>query len=277
MRARSSMKTVVRSPWVGCALLLLLGGCSVAGVFRKPGAYHTIQPGETLYRIARTYRVDLDELVKVNHIADSRRIDVGTRLFIPRAVRVLKVPPRRKPPRRERTDQVSRKTPTWPGRRNVERESSRRSSSGSRVPSTALRTAKPPKQVARVTLPAEVDFIWPVKGKISSFYGKRGKRRYQGIDIVAATGTPVRAAEDGYVIFSGKGPGGYGLMVILRHPKGFHSIYAHNSKNIVKKGSKVRQGEVIALVGETGRIDGPHLHFEIRNRTKPKDPLFYLP
>ena len=272
MQARPSMRTVVRSPWVGCALLLLLGGCSVAGIFRKPGVYHTIQPGETLYRIARTYRVDLDELVKANHIADFRRIVAGTRLFVPRAVQVLKVPPRRK-----RTAQVSRKTPTWPGRRNVVRESSKRSSSRSRVTSTAPRTVKPSKLVARVTLPAEVDFIWPVNGKVSSFFGRRGKRRHQGIDIAAATGTPVRAAEDGYVIFSDKGPGGYGLMVILRHPNGFHTIYAHNSENVVKKGVKVRQGEVIARVGKTGRASGSHLHFEIRNRTKPKDPLFYLP
>ena len=100
---------------------------------------------------------------------------------------------------------------------------------------------------------------------------------HQGIDIGGPAGTPIRAAEDGIVIFSDRGPGGYGVMVIVRHANGFHSIYAHNEKNLVKKGQKVRQGEAIALVGRTGRASGPHLHFEIRNRTVPKDPLFYLP
>ena len=71
MQARPSMRTVVRSPWVGCAFLLLLGGCSVAGIFESRASITRFSPGETLYRIARTYRVDLDELVKANHIADS--------------------------------------------------------------------------------------------------------------------------------------------------------------------------------------------------------------
>lgn len=66
-------------------------------------------------------------------------------------------------------------------------------------------------------------------------------------------------------------------MVILRHPNDFHTIYSHNHKNLVKKGRRVRQGEPIALVGSTGRASGAHLHFEIRNGTEPKDPLFYLP
>ena len=128
-----------------------------------------------------------------------------------------------------------------------------------------------------MSLPAEVDFVWPLKGKVTSFFGRRGKRKHQGVDIAAPRGTPIRAAEAGVVIFSDNGPGGYGRMVILRHPNGFHTIYAHNSKNLAEKGRRVRQGEVIAQVGSTGRATGPHLHFEIRNRTQAKDPLFYLP
>lgn len=100
---------------------------------------------------------------------------------------------------------------------------------------------------------------------------------HQGIDIAASSGTPIRAAEEGRVIFSDRAPGGYGLMIILRHAKGFHTLYAHNRRNLVKVGQWVRQGEIIALVGDTGRSTGPHLHFEIRNWASPRDPLFFLP
>lgn len=247
-----------RTGWAVVALLFLLYGCSVAGLFRPRGVYHTIRPGETLYRISRTYGVELDALVKANHIADARRIIAGTKLFIPGVRRAIGVPParRRAPGRRASIP----KTPSWPGRRG---ETQKR---------------PPPKApTGKLALPAEVDFIWPVKGRIASYFGRRGKRSHQGIDIVATRGTPIRAAEDGLVIYSDRGPGGYGLMVILRHPNGFHSVYAHNHKNLARKGQKVRQGEAIALVGSTGRSSGPHLHFEIRNRAKPKDPLFYLP
>ncbi|MFQ5694191.1 MAG: LysM peptidoglycan-binding domain-containing M23 family metallopeptidase [Nitrospinota bacterium] len=237
------------------ALCLLLAGCSAAGLFRRPGVYHVIRPGETLYRISRTYGVDLETLVKVNHIADARRIVAGTRLFIPGARRTLRVPP---PRRRAAGRAPSQRPPPWPGR---ERKAPK----------------PPPAPTGRVALPAEVDFNWPVRGRVTSLFGRRGKSVHQGIDIAAKTGTPIQAAEDGLVIFSGRGPGGYGFMLILRHPNGFHTIYAHNHKNLVRKGQRVRQGEVIGLVGSTGRSTGPHLHFEIRNRTKPKDPLFYLP
>jgi len=87
----------------------------------------------------------------------------------------------------------------------------------------------------------------------------------------------VRAAADGTVLYAGDQQTGYGNLVILRHAQDMITVYAHNSVNLVSENQKVKQGEVIAKVGSTGRSTGPHLHFEIRKRTKPRNPLFFLP
>ena len=81
----------------------------------------------------------------------------------------------------------------------------------------------------------------------------------------------------GEVVFSGWGPTGYGKMVILEHKNNLTTVYAHNSKILVKKGARVKQGQRISLMGSTGRSTGPHLHFEVRNDTEPKNPIKYLP
>lgn len=119
-------------------------------------------------------------------------------------------------------------------------------------------------------------FIWPIKGVVSSKYGKRGHRKHEGIDIAAPSGTPIKAARSGHVIYSSKQISGYGNMVILKHADQFSTVYAHLSKIIVKKGDFVSRGQLLGLVGKTGRASSPHLHFEVRNRTIPEDPMMYL-
>ena len=123
--------------------------------------------------------------------------------------------------------------------------------------------------------------IWPVRGKISSYYGNRqGRRFHTGIDIVAGEGTPIKAVADGLVIASGKGLDGfskYGRIVILDHGSGVRTIYAHNKRNSVKSGSCIKTGDVIGEVGESGNATGPHLHFEIRRYGSPLNPILYLP
>jgi murein DD-endopeptidase MepM/ murein hydrolase activator NlpD len=120
-------------------------------------------------------------------------------------------------------------------------------------------------------------FKWPVPGskRISSFFGPRHGRHHDGIDIAAKTGTSIIASASGTIKHSGR-MRGYGNVVVIRHPNGYHTVYAHNSKNIAKKGQKVSQGEVIAKVGSTGRSTGPHLHFEIRKNNKVSNPDKYL-
>ncbi len=122
------------------------------------------------------------------------------------------------------------------------------------------------------------DYIWPLPGvyKISSNYGKRHGRHHDGIDIAAPTGTPIVAVNHGEVIFSGN-MRGYGQVTILAHGDQIFTVYAHASRLLVKKGQKVKKGQVIAKVGSTGRSTGPHLHFEVRRNNQHLNPLSYIP
>ncbi len=239
---------------VPLVLGLLLWGCGLIPRYYSPsyhrGVYHPVRAGETLWRIARTYGVDLDELQRVNHVRDPRDLKIGRRLFIPGARRVLTV---RLPEMRE-TDGKARP----PSQRSKPAEDS------------SPRVASLPK-------PRELEFSWPLRGTITTYFGLNTDRRHDGLDIAAPAGTLIKAAAPGKVVFSDWGPGGYGKMVILSHPGGFHTIYAHNRENLVRRGEEVAEGEPVARVGRTGRASGPHLHFEIRLRTIPKDPLFFLP
>jgi murein DD-endopeptidase MepM/ murein hydrolase activator NlpD len=119
-------------------------------------------------------------------------------------------------------------------------------------------------------------FAWPLHGIVTSRYGWRRSRMHEGIDIAARSGTPVHAAEAGHVIFASR-LGGYGNVVVLRHGKVYETVYAHNRRFRVKKGARVRKGDVIAEVGATGNASAPHLHFEIRRNDDPRDPLLFLP
>ncbi len=122
----------------------------------------------------------------------------------------------------------------------------------------------------------EARFIRPVaKARITSRFGMRWGRHHDGVDFAAPMGTPIRAAADGVVIYSGTARG-YGNIVLIKHDERFVTVYAHNRRNLVKKGQRVRQGQTIAELGSTGRSTGPHVHFEVRDRGKPKNPLFYL-
>lgn len=128
--------------------------------------------------------------------------------------------------------------------------------------------------------PTSIDrgkFIWPVRGKITSKFGRRGTVYHEGIDISAPAGTKIVAAASGRVIFSGWGPSGYGRIVMIKHSSKYVTVYAHNSKNDVSAGKTVKQGDVIAYVGKTGRASGDHLHFEVRENLVPRNPLLYLP
>jgi murein DD-endopeptidase MepM/ murein hydrolase activator NlpD len=118
---------------------------------------------------------------------------------------------------------------------------------------------------------------WPLRNiEISSQYGERGRRFHQGVDLRAPIGTPVEAASDGEVVYVGSKIRGYGRMVVLRHRDGYHTVYAHHSKNRVRLNQKVKAGQVIALSGRSGHASGPHLHFELRRGARSIDPEYAL-
>jgi murein DD-endopeptidase MepM/ murein hydrolase activator NlpD len=127
-------------------------------------------------------------------------------------------------------------------------------------------------------LPAgPVPFVWPVaEPLVSSDFGPRGVSHHDGIDISCPVGTPVRAARGGRVLYSDT-LRGYGNLIIVEHEGGYATVYAHNRENRVRVGEAVRQGEVIAFVGETGKTSGPNLHFEIRQDNVARNPLYFLP
>ena len=130
-------------------------------------------------------------------------------------------------------------------------------------------TAPPPRAAAR--------FIWPLKGKILSGFGPAEKGLHNdGINISAAPGTQVKAADNGVVAYAGNELKGFGNLLLVKHADGWITAYAHNDKLLVKRGDEVRQGQVISTVGRTGNVDQPQLHFEIRQGTQSVDPLKHL-
>jgi lipoprotein NlpD len=211
---------------------LFIAGCGV-----KIGVYHTVGQGETLWRIARTYGVELQEVAELNNIQNSRQIRDGQRIFIPGVARARKVEPYFLP---------------------------KGSSTQRRVKEERIKVEKG-------------KFLWPLKGKILSPFGVRNGRRHNGIDIKARKGVKIRASADGETVYSGNTIEGYGNMVILKHSDNFFTIYAHNSRNLARVSESVKSGDVIALVGNTGNASGYHLHFEIRSGKKRRNPLFFLP
>lgn len=129
------------------------------------------------------------------------------------------------------------------------------------------------RTMGNVSLPGR--WQWPLKEvEISSSYGERGGKFHQGVDLRAKVGTPVLAAAAGEVVYVGSKIRGYGRMVVLKHENGFYSVYAHHSKNLVKMGNRVAQGQTIALSGKSGRSFGAHLHFELRRGAQSIDPEY---
>jgi len=129
-------------------------------------------------------------------------------------------------------------------------------------------------------MPAQTDsakFVWPVQGHIiEGFGGSKHGERNDGINIAADDGTPIRAAAAGTVTYTGNELKGYGNLVLIRHDNGFVTAYAHAGSIRVTRGDVVTQGEVIGTAGETGDVDRPQLHFEIRKGVQAVDPIQYL-
>lgn len=208
------------------------------------GVVHVVRKGETVYRIARAYGVAPADLLEENGIADPRQVSVGTELFVPGASRVV----------------------------DLEETGGAAPPAGERPPANGAA----PNGVPEHLVAARARLAWPLKGVLYGRYGVRSGRRHDGIDLSAPVGTAIGAAGSGAVIYAGEQPG-YGAIVILRHEGGLVTLYAHCSALLVEEGASVKAGQPIARVGQTGRSTGPHLHFEVREGTRPRNPLLFLP
>ena len=132
--------------------------------------------------------------------------------------------------------------------------------------------------VANHAEPVAPLFLWPVRGRILSVYGtEAGGVHNDGINISAPQGTTVSAAESGTVAYAGNELRGFGNLLLIKHADGWVTAYAHNQVLLVKKDQKIRRGQPIARVGNSGGVDPAQLHFELRRGTKAVDPLDHLP
>jgi murein DD-endopeptidase MepM/ murein hydrolase activator NlpD len=131
----------------------------------------------------------------------------------------------------------------------------------------------PATEKAVATDDSRPEFRWPARGRIIQGFSSGGN---DGINIAVPEGTQVKAAESGVVAYAGSELKGYGNLVLIRHPNGFVSAYAHNGELEVKRGDQVKRGQTIAKSGQSGNVGSPQLHFELRKGSTPVDPTNYL-
>ncbi len=219
---------------------------------------HVIQRGETMYGISRGYGVELTELVRLNRIAAPYTLTPGASLVLPAApladpARVAKLP--------GKLDSPAKASP-------------------GKMQKAAVRVAAKPARLAVIPKPpprAGSKFQWPAQGKLLTSFGpKKGGLHNDGINIAAARGAPVRAAENGVVIYSGNELRGFGNLILIRHAGGWVTAYAHTEGINVARGQKVKRGQAIAKIGSSGNVSRPQLHFEIRKGSRAVDPRRFL-
>jgi murein DD-endopeptidase MepM/ murein hydrolase activator NlpD len=227
------------------------------------GGTYTVQQGDTLSAIARKTGVGVAALKQANGMQDGL-LKIGQTLKVPAGgtATVASAKPAKVDPVTTATTQPAAKT----------------------TPSETLAAYTPPKKDAKVIQQAEDDdavapdatgigkMRWPVRGRVISSFGS-GK---DGVDIAVPEGTPVKAAENGVVIYAGDGLKEFGNTVLVRHENGLVTVYGHARSIEVQRGQKVKRGQEIAQSGMSGTTDSPKLHFEVRKNSAPVDPSTYL-
>lgn len=233
------------------------------------GDTYTVQAGESFFAIAKRMGVRSEDLAKYNGITDVSKLRQG---------QVLKIPPaeaRTNGPQRLAVQ--PQKTPLAPAVQKTVPPATEQQ------PTEAEEKAPEAKKVASLNTPTKTEVIsstgfrWPVKGKIVAKFGPRPDGSHNdGIDIAVPLGTDVVATEDGIIAYAGNELKGYGNLILIRHDDNWVSAYAHNEQMLVKRGDKVKRGQVIAKAGKSGNIEQPVVHFELRQGSKPVDPTKHL-
>jgi murein DD-endopeptidase MepM/ murein hydrolase activator NlpD len=233
---------------------------------------HVVNHGDTLLRIARRNHISAAELARANGIDPAAKLQLGTKLTVP-AKTAAAAPGAQ--PAMAATQPAATSLP--PSTRlagvTADPQQKARLAQATNVEDTPAET---PVKAAEATgaLPT---FRWPVRGKVITSYGaKTNGKANDGINLAVPEGTPVKAAEDGVVAYSGNELKGYGNLVLVRHSNGYVTAYAHASELLVKRGDTIKRGQIIAKSGQSGEVGSPQLHFEIRKGSSPVDPLQFL-
>ncbi|MDR7568631.1 MAG: M23 family metallopeptidase [Armatimonadota bacterium] len=253
----------------------------------SPSVPHTVRPGDTLWDLARRYGTTVEAIAAANGIRPTQVLRIGQVLRIPvkNVLQPTGTSPRR-PPAQRAEPAPSGVYTVRPGdslwliaRRHGTTVAALMAANGLRSDrlqiGQRLRLPTPGTSARATAVRRTAGFVWPARGVLTSRFGRRWRRHHVGIDIAAPRGTPIHAARSGRVSYAGW-YGGYGLLVVLDHGDGLETHYGHASRILVRPGQWVAQGQRIALVGCTGACTGPHLHFEVRVRGKPVDPIRYL-
>ncbi|WP_234684071.1 LysM peptidoglycan-binding domain-containing M23 family metallopeptidase [Bradyrhizobium monzae] len=246
-----------------------------------PSSFHFVNHGDTLASVARKNHISAAELARANGLDPSAKLKLGTKLTVPGAKTAAVAAPLAPAP--------VAAAPVAAALQPV---------AAAPAPTTKMAAVAQPAQSARLaqatanieekpaeTTPAKAaettsslpTFRWPVRGKVITSYGaKTNGKSNDGINVAVPEGTPVKAAEDGVVAYSGNELKGYGNLVLVRHSNGYVTAYAHASELLVKRGDPIKRGQVIAKSGQSGEVASPQLHFEIRKGSSPVDPLQFL-
>jgi murein DD-endopeptidase MepM/ murein hydrolase activator NlpD len=235
----------------------------------SPGM-HIVAPGETLSKISRLYGKSIPDLAKANNIEPHATLKIGDRIVIPgvrtsstagrNATRVAQAQPLAQAPKIQPASKTQ--LPKQP-------EQAQQAA----VITQTNETPAPTTSAVKST-DATPAFRWPVKGRVIAGFGpKPNGQQNDGINLAVPEGTPVKAAEDGVVAYAGNELKGYGNLVLIRHPNGYVTAYAHAKELLVKRGDPIKRGQTIANSGQTGNVDAPQLHFEVRKGPAPLDPL----
>jgi murein DD-endopeptidase MepM/ murein hydrolase activator NlpD len=234
-----------------------------APVHANSGVY-VVAAGDTLGKISHRYHKSVNEIAKANNIQPTATLNVGDRLIIPGA-QTSEVKANAQPPAAQQKTVVASAAPKEP----------------EPVQSANVVAPTDPldKEAAKLAEGngAVPKFRWPANGRVIAGYGATPNgQQNDGINIALPENTPVKAAEDGVVAYAGNELKGYGNLVLVRHPNGYVTAYAHAKELLVKRGDQVKRGQVIARSGQTGSVNTPQLHFEIRKGSSPLDPTRFL-
>jgi murein DD-endopeptidase MepM/ murein hydrolase activator NlpD len=255
----------------------------------------TVQKGDTLYSLSRKYEIPVNDLAVMNKLSSPFNLAVGQKIKVPKLNNVKTVSVSEiKTEKAVVTTKMTAKTPTktavkTPDKTPVKTSTKTPVKTQTRTPTNTTAnkivtvetkqkiSSDPQKKLPKVAARSSSKFSWPVRGKILSAYGAKNNGLFNdGINIAAAQGTVVKAAENGVVAYAGNEVKGMGNLIIIQHSDGWMTIYAHLSSMAVKRGTRVSVGTQIGRVGKTGKVDQPQLHFEIRKGTKAYNPTQYL-